>query len=63
NIENFDPEVLHIFSRDVLRKIRLNEPGWEDMIPQFVDNIIKEKCLFGYVCKHPLDDLIKPSAH
>jgi hypothetical protein len=49
DIEGFDPEILQIFSPDVLRKIREKEDGWEDMIPPYVDNIIKEKGLFGYV--------------
>jgi len=49
DIEGFDPEILQIFSPDVLRKIREKEDGWEDMIPPYVDNIIKEKGLFGYI--------------
>lgn len=48
DIEGFDPEILEIFSPEVLRKIRDNEEGWEEMIPPYVDNIIKEKGLFGY---------------
>lgn len=58
DIENFDQDILHIFSRKVLSMIRNNEPGWEDMIPKYVDNIIKDKCLFGYVCDHPLDEIV-----
>jgi len=58
DIEDFDEEILHIFSREVLRKIRNGEKGWEDMIPKYVDNIIKEKRLFGYKCDHPLNEII-----
>lgn len=58
DIENFDEDILHIFSREVLRKIRNGEPGWEEMIPKYVDNIIKEKRLFGYKCDHPLNEII-----
>jgi len=28
--------------------IRGNKKGWEDLIPKYVDNIIKENKLFGY---------------
>ncbi len=48
NIEDYDHSILHIFSREVLRQIRKGESGWEDCLPAFVDNIIKEKRLFGY---------------
>ena len=45
-------EVLKIFSRKVLNLIKENKEGeWEDMVPNGVDKIIKEKCLFGYNCK------------
>lgn len=50
DIENYDPSVLQIFSRDVLRKIRKGQSGWEECLPTYVDNMIKEKHLFGY---HP----------
>lgn len=53
NIENFDPEILDIFSREVLVKIKENEEGWEDCLPEYVDEIIKKKELFGY--KKPVE--------
>ena len=32
--------------------IKDNKEGeWEDMVPEGVDEIIKEKCLFGYNCE------------
>lgn len=43
-----NPEVLGIFSREALELIKSGDTGWEDMVPDFVDRIIKEKCLFGY---------------
>lgn len=58
DFNEFDEDILHIFSREVLRKIRNGESGWEDMIPKYVDNIIKEKRLFGYKCDHPLNEII-----
>jgi hypothetical protein len=43
-----DEDVLGIFSRDALSLIKSGNDGWESMVPDFVDRIIKEKCLFGY---------------
>ena len=48
DIQDFDPDILSIWSREVLRKIRTGETGWEDSLPTYVDKIIKEKGLFGY---------------
>ncbi|MGB0176091.1 MAG: TonB-dependent receptor [Owenweeksia sp.] len=48
DIENYDPQILQIFSRDVLQKIRNGEKGWEKSLPAYVDNIIRDKKLFGY---------------
>ncbi len=48
DIEHIDEEIKNIFSRDVLRKIRSGEEGWEICLPQYVDRVIKEKELFGY---------------
>ncbi len=48
DIETYDPEILQIFSRAVLKKIKNGEGGWEDDLPAYVDNIIREKRLFGY---------------
>ncbi|MGH7958924.1 MAG: TonB-dependent receptor, partial [Opitutaceae bacterium] len=48
-ITGFDPDVLGIFSRDVLGRIRQNDPGWESMVPPVVASAIKKRRLFGYV--------------
>jgi hypothetical protein len=48
DIEQFDRNVLHIFSKEVLQMIREGRPGWESMVPPYVDNMIKAKGLFGY---------------
>jgi len=48
DIDNYDRGVLHIFSKEVLRMIREGESGWEDMVPPYVDNMIKDNKLFGY---------------
>ncbi len=46
DIFDYDPEILHIFSRDVLKKITNNEKGWEEMLPEGIAEIIKRKNLF-----------------
>ncbi len=48
DLEDFDPEVLQIHSRETLRKIREGESGWETMVPNYVDVMIKKNKLFGY---------------
>mgnify|MGYP001285182501 FL=1 len=48
DIETFDPQVLHIFSKAVLHMIREGKPGWESLVPPYVDNMIKDNQLFGY---------------
>ncbi|MCB0794351.1 MAG: TonB-dependent receptor [Flavobacteriales bacterium] len=48
DIENFDPSVLHIFSSQVLDMIRTGVGGWEDLVPPYVDSMIKDNKLFGY---------------
>ena len=47
DIKDFDQESLHIFSRKVLKMIKNNEEGWENMLPEGVSETIKEKRLFG----------------
>ncbi len=48
DIEDYDPAVLNIFSTEALRLIKAGQEGWETMVPDFVDQIIKDKCLFGF---------------
>ncbi|MFT5240993.1 MAG: hypothetical protein ACI9OU_001319 [Candidatus Promineifilaceae bacterium] len=47
-IANHDPEILHIFSDDVLRRIKAQDPSWEDMVPPEIADVIKARCFFGY---------------
>lgn len=51
DLDNYDPNVLTIFSRDVLAKISKGDPSWEDMVPSEVVNLIKKRCFFGYCSK------------
>jgi len=48
-LDNFDESVLHIFSRDVLTRIKDSNSSWEDMVPCEVAELIKNRHLFG--CK------------
>jgi hypothetical protein len=48
NIDDFDKDILNIFSRTVLKMILNGENGWEEMLPKGIANIIKQKRLFGY---------------
>lgn len=48
DITGVDESMLGIYSRECLRMIRNGERGWENMVPTYVDSIIKEKRLFGY---------------
>jgi hypothetical protein len=47
-IVGFDPDILNIFSRDVLRRIKEKDPTWEKMVPKPVVEAIKRRGLFGY---------------
>ncbi len=49
NLDNFCPEYLPIFSRDVLRRIAANDESWETMVPGEVATLIKKRAFFGYV--------------
>jgi len=48
DIENFNPDILNVFSREVLRMIEAGETGWEEMLPEGVAEIINEKQLFSH---------------
>ena len=46
DIIDYDPEIMHIFSRDIFKKIANHEEGWENALPEGIAEIIKEKNLF-----------------
>ncbi|MGJ8745304.1 TonB-dependent receptor [Polaribacter sp.] len=48
NIDDYDPEILDVFSRTVLKMIIDGKEGWEEMLPEGIAEIIKQKRLFGY---------------
>src|SRR5271169_769840 len=47
-LDNFDESVLHIFSRDVLRRIKDHDDSWETMVPPEIAEVIKHRHYFGY---------------
>ncbi|MEZ4857839.1 MAG: TonB-dependent receptor [Flavobacteriaceae bacterium] len=58
DIKNYNPNILGVFSREVLRKIENNEAGWQEMLPKGVSELIIEKELFNYsktLQKHPIN--------
>ncbi|MGB5943166.1 MAG: TonB-dependent receptor [Leeuwenhoekiella sp.] len=48
DIEDYDPEILTIFSREVLDMIANNKDGWEEMLPEGISEMIKDQQLFDY---------------
>jgi len=55
-LDNVDESVLHIFSRDVLKRIKENDASWEGMVPPEVAQMVKERQLFGYRNREGSDD-------
>ncbi|MDR3404519.1 MAG: TonB-dependent receptor [Chthoniobacter sp.] len=53
-LDNFNPEYLHIFSRDVLKRIAAQDESWEQMVPPQVAEMIKKRGFFGF-SKHRAD--------
>jgi len=49
SIDNHNPDCLRIDSREVLRMIAVGNPLWEQMVPETVVKLIRERGLFG--CK------------
>jgi hypothetical protein len=59
-IVGFDANILGIFSRDALKRIRDHDRLWESMVPAPIAVAIKRRGLFGHVnspdaCMHGLD--------
>lgn len=51
DIEKFNKDVHHIWSRTVLSMITEDKEGWEEMVPDSVAEAVKDKCLFGVKCE------------
>lgn len=58
-IVGFDPHILGIFSRDVLKKLKDGDPTWEHLVPISVAAAIKKRHLFGYTPPAPAEAVNK----
>jgi hypothetical protein len=47
-LENFDESVLHIFSRDILKRIKAGDRSWDAMVPEEIAAVIRKRHFFGY---------------
>lgn len=47
DIQGYDPDILNVFSRKVLKMIENDDQGWEEMLPDGVAKLIKEQSLFN----------------
>jgi hypothetical protein len=47
-LDNYNPEYLPIFSRDVLKRIATGDETWDQMVPPQVAEIIRQRAFFGY---------------
>ncbi len=47
-IEDFREDYLPILSRDALKQIRSGDPQWEQLVPESVAQLIRERGLLGY---------------
>jgi len=47
-LTGYNPDILHIFSREVLRRIQDKDPTWETLVPASVATVIKQRQLFHY---------------
>jgi hypothetical protein len=48
-LRGVDGSLLHIFSRDVLQRIKKGDSSWEAMVPAEIASIIKSRMFFGYM--------------
>ena len=48
DITNYDPNILDVYSREVLQMIAEGKSGWEDMLPERTTEMIKEHNLFSH---------------
>jgi hypothetical protein len=50
HLDNYSPDCLQIFSREILRKLKVCDDSWEAMVPESVANVIKDRKYFNYQC-------------
>lgn len=47
DIIDYDPDIMHIFSREAFKLLTAGEEGWEEMLPEGIAELIKEHKLFS----------------
>src|SRR5262245_23366805 len=47
-LDNYNPEYLSIFSRDILKRIASGDETWEQTVPPQVADLIRHRGFFGY---------------
>ncbi len=47
-LDNYDESVLHIFSRDILKRIKSGDSSWYSMVPAEIADVIRKRHFFGY---------------
>ncbi|MFB0903124.1 MAG: TonB-dependent receptor [Nonlabens sp.] len=52
DLEDYNPDILHVFSREVLRMIDAGENGWKEMLPEGIPALMEQENLFGCNNEH-----------
>jgi hypothetical protein len=47
-VENYNPDLLHIFPHEVLEKIKEGNDGWQNMVPALLSDLIVKEKLLGF---------------
>ena len=58
SLDFYNKDYLHIFSRDVLVRVREGDPSWREMVPPSVADLIVERGLFGYAEGNAEEDTV-----
>jgi len=48
SLNNYDASLMHIFSRDVLKRIQDGDSSWIEMVPPAIAKVIQNRRFFGY---------------
>jgi hypothetical protein len=62
SLVGYDTAILNIFSRDVLKRIRDQDPTWETMVPPPVAAAIKKRNMFGYGAPAPAPNAVSTTS-
>jgi len=54
DLKGVNTQKLHIKSKEVLKMIKNNQSGWEELVPVYIEEFIKTNKLFGYQGKEEL---------